>query len=44
MLYLILLNKTKVMEAISKEAGIKTTGKGVCFAIPIEATMGLDNK
>ena len=37
-------NKTKVMEEISKEAGIKTTGKGVCFSIPIEATMGLDNK
>ena len=37
-------DKTKVMEAITKEAGIKTTGKGICFAIPIEATMGLDNK
>lgn len=37
-------DKTKVMESITKEAGIKTTGKGICFAIPIEATMGLDNK
>ena len=37
-------NKTKVMEEISKDCGIKTTGKGVCFSIPIEATMGLDNK
>ena len=37
-------DKTKVMESITEEAGIKTTGKGICFAIPIEATMGLDNK
>jgi nitrogen regulatory protein PII len=37
-------DKNKVMEAITKEAGIKTSGKGICFAIPIEATMGLDNK
>ena len=37
-------DKNKVMEEISKDCGIKTTGKGICFAIPIEATMGLDNK
>lgn len=37
-------DKTKVMEEISKDCGIKTTGKGICFSIPIEATMGLDNK
>ena len=37
-------DKTKVMEEISKDCGIKTTGKGICFSIPIEATMGLDSK
>ena len=37
-------DKTKVMEEISKDCGIKTTGKGICFSIPIEATMGLDIK
>lgn len=37
-------DKNRVMEEISKDCGIKTTGKGICFSIPIEATMGLDNK
>ena len=37
-------DKTKVMEEISKDCGIKTTGKGICFSIPIEATMGLDGR
>lgn len=34
-------NKNKVMEEISKEVGIKTPGKGVCIALPVESTMGL---
>ena len=32
--------KTKVMEEITKEVGIKTPGKGVCIALPIDSTVG----
>lgn len=35
-------NKTKVMEAISKDVGIKTKGKGVCFSLPVEDAVGLE--
>ena len=34
-------DKNKVMEEISKEVGIKTPGKGVCFALPISSVEGL---
>lgn len=32
--------KTKVMEEITKEVGIKTPGKGVCIALPIDSAVG----
>ena len=32
--------KNKVMEEITKEVGIKTPGKGVCIALPIDSTLG----
>lgn len=35
-------NKTKVMEEITKEAGIKTKGMGVCLSLPIDDVIGLD--
>ena len=34
-------DKNKVMEAITKEVGIKTRGKGVCISIPVEEVAGL---
>ncbi len=34
-------SKNKVMEEISKDVGIKTPGKGVCFALPISDVEGL---
>ena len=34
-------DKNKVMEEISKEVGIKTSGKGVCIAVPISSVEGL---
>ena len=37
-------DKTKVMESITTEAGIKTTGRGICFSVPIESAIGFDNK
>ena len=33
-------DKNKVMEAITKEVGIKTRGKGVCISIPVEDAAG----
>ncbi len=35
-------DKTKVMEEITKEVGIKTKGKGVCIALPVDSAIGLD--
>lgn len=35
-------DKTKVMEAITNEVGIKTPGKGVCISLPIADVIGLD--
>lgn len=35
-------NKTKVMEEITKEVGIKTKGKGVCISLPVDDAVGLD--
>ena len=37
-------NKTKVMEEISKDVGIKTEGKAICFSLPIDSIIGLDEK
>lgn len=34
-------NKTKVMEEITKEVGIKTDGNGICLSLPIEDIVGL---
>ena len=33
-------DKNKVMEAITKEVGIKTRGRGVCFSLPVEEAIG----
>ncbi len=35
-------DKNKVMESITKEAGIKTEGLGVCFSLPVEEIVGID--
>lgn len=35
-------DKTKVMEEITKEVGIKTPGKGICISLPIDDVAGLD--
>lgn len=35
-------NKTKVMEEITKNVGIKTEGKGICLSLPIDDFYGLD--
>ena len=32
--------KNKVMEEITKEVGIKTPGKGVCIALPVDSAVG----
>ncbi len=34
-------NKNSIMENISKLAGLKTEGKGVCFSIPVEDQIGI---
>lgn len=34
--------KNKVMEEITKEIGLKTEGKGICIALPIDATVGFN--
>lgn len=33
-------DKNKVMEAITKEVGIKTRGRGVCISLPVEDSAG----
>lgn len=33
-------DKTRVMEEITKEVGIKTRGKGVCISVPVEDAIG----
>ena len=33
--------RTKVMEEITKEVGIKTKAKGICFSLPVSDTAGL---
>lgn len=35
-------DKNKVIEEITKEVGIKTKGKGICFSLPIEEVVGLE--
>ena len=35
-------NKTKIMEEITKNVGIKTDGKGICLSLPIEDFVGFD--
>ena len=34
--------KNKVMEEITKDVGIKTPGKGVCIAIPVDNAIGIN--
>ncbi len=34
--------KNKVMEEITKEVGIKTPGKGVCIALPVDTAIGIN--
>ena len=33
--------KNKVMEEITKVVGVKTSGKGVCLALPVDSVMGM---
>lgn len=35
--------KTKVMEEITKDVGIKTPCKGICLSIPVDNAIGIDN-
>ena len=35
-------DKTKIMEAITKEVGIKTKGRGVCISLPVADVVGMD--
>lgn len=35
-------NRTKIMEEITKNVGIKTEGKGICLSLPIEEFIGFD--
>jgi len=35
-------DRTKIMEEITKNVGIKTDGKGICLSLPIEEFVGLD--
>ena len=35
-------DKTKVMEAITKEVGIKTKALGICMSLPVDEAIGLD--
>ncbi len=34
--------KNKVMEEITKEVGIKTAGKGICIALPVDEVVGMN--
>lgn len=36
--------KNKVMEEITKQVGIKTEGKGVCIALPVDSAIGFKEK
>jgi len=35
-------SKTKVMEEITKEVGLKTPGRGICISLPVDEAVGLD--
>ena len=35
-------NRTKIMDEITKNVGIKTDGKGICLSLPIEDFVGFD--
>ena len=35
-------DKTKVMEEITKEVGIKTKGMGICFSVPVDGVAGIE--
>lgn len=35
-------DKTKVMEEITKEVGIKTDGKGICLSLPVDEILGFE--
>lgn len=34
-------NKTRIMEEITREAGLNTQGRGICFSLPVNAALGL---
>ena len=36
--------KNKVMEEITKTAGIKTKGKGICISLPVDSAIGFGDK
>ena len=33
--------KPQIMERITQEAGLNTSGRGICFALPVNAALGL---
>lgn len=37
-------NKRKIMEEISKAIGLSEEGRGICFSLPVESTIGLTEK
>lgn len=37
-------DKNKIMETILAKTGIKTEGKGMCFSLPIDTTIGLSDE
>jgi len=37
-------NKRSIMEAIVKEFGLTTKGKGICFSLPVDTVIGIDER
>jgi len=36
--------KARIMEEITHEAGLNTTGRGICFSLPVNTALGLINQ
>lgn len=37
-------NKEKIMKAINEKTGLREKIQGICFSLPVEETIGLENK
>lgn len=37
-------NKEKIMKAINEKTGLREKIQGICFSLPVEDTIGLENK